>query len=182
MPLELNKEFEKYTEIIYSTVETEFRIKTDDFLDYILTAIENLKFICLKYDLCYVDELENLNNLENEEILNFCADLKNNTKKEFLDNIFNNYENINKVELNKNFNDFNEVYEATILTKITLWHFGPNELYINKLKFICLKYELYDANELEIINIRNLDKAAEFISELQENIVNDLKEKILNKQ
>lgn len=183
--MELNKEFKKFSEIIDSIIETEFYADRFFISDKdVQTRVEKLKFICLKQNLCDVNELENLPNLDEEDLLKFCSELKENVKKEFLDKTSTITDNVNKIELNKSFNKFYEVYENIILTETCLFVFRnfPDhwELYFNRLKFICLKQNLCEVDELENLSIENRERSLKFCSELKESIIYEFREKISN--
>ena len=89
-PVELNKEFIKFREITDQIIKTEFCLNTFSFKsDNTLTALEKLKFKCLKFELCDLDELENFSNFDEPAALKFCDELKQNINQEFINNIRN---------------------------------------------------------------------------------------------
>lgn len=89
--IELNKEFFKFKEIFELIIETEYNLDTFDVNStYVLNSLEKLKFACLKYGIFNYDELENLSNLDQNQLVMFCDELKNKNKTLFADFIKNN--------------------------------------------------------------------------------------------
>lgn len=87
--IELDKVFDKFEELMGLIVGVEYNIETfgrDS--DCVLNPLEKLKIGCLKYNLCDIDELENLSNLDCDQTLKFCDELKTNIRDELNEKIF----------------------------------------------------------------------------------------------
>lgn len=178
--MEITKEFNKIKEISEAIIQAEYIVEIfpigDDTIENYLDV---LKFKCLKYDLCEVDELEKLSKSKKELSFKFCGELKQYLFSEFVENISD-----NTIETDKYFRDFYEVYKGIIILETGIDKFGSFhwewEGKLNKLKFVCLKHKLYEPVELE--NIKKTDDPEallKFCEELKENISNEFLEKVL---
>ena len=86
--VEVSKEFNKIKEISEAIIQLEYIVDifhpTDDTIE---NYLDILKFKCLKYELCEVDELEKLSKSTKELTIQFCGELKQYLFSEFVENI-----------------------------------------------------------------------------------------------
>ena len=173
--IELNKEFEKFKEILDSIITVEYGL--DHFMvtmDSVIYPLEKLKFICLKNQLLEVDEIENLSNLNKEELYKFCDELKKMIKNDFLGKLKD-----EGLEIKFNSEEkFFDIYDYIMRTNVALNTFSDRyfELVIfqvDKLKFTCLKYQLLEIDEIENLDHLNKEELYKFCDELEDDITNE---------
>lgn len=89
-------------------------------------------------------------------------------------------DSMNEIEFNKNFENFCEVFEliAFLEASLNIWESEINayewELHADRLKFCCLKFNLFEADELENIDITNWGQLKNFCEDLKTNISDNL--------
>ena len=91
---------------------------------------------------------------------------------------------MNELELSKRFEKFCEIYESISLleSSIKLYEYYESawEFPANKLKVICLKYKLFEIDELENIDITDKNQLLKFSEELKNSICDDLISSVKN--
>lgn len=86
--IELQKELNKFQEMMDLIILSEFCLDYGQYTK-LKSAIEQIKFACIKYDLLEFDEIENLSDLESKDYLEFTENLKTQIKNQFFESIKN---------------------------------------------------------------------------------------------
>ena len=143
--ISLYQDFEKFKDITGSIIELEFMLRRwGRSMSYVKSAIEKLKFACLKYELYEVSKIDNLSNLNEYLLLDFCEELESKTKEEFI-NLYYSSDITKKNEFNVFYEGYEIVEKIIILADIENKFGGLSEMqqYINKFKYYCLKYKIH---------------------------------------
>ena len=143
--ISIYQDFEKFKDITDSIIELEFMLRRwGRSISYTKSAIEKLKFVCLKYDLYEVSKIDNLSNLKEYLLIKFCEELESKTKEEFI-NLYYSSDKTKKNEFNVFYEGYEIVEKIIILADIEnkFGRLSEMQQYINNFKYYCLKYNVH---------------------------------------